>query len=94
MISFRLTQEEFDRCRDLCFRNGLRSVSEMARVAINLLLDQPSRTAAGTIECRLAEVEARLHILALEIKRLSHLSEPVPLDGAAHPLTEFPHLRR
>ena len=94
MISFRLTQEEFDRCRDLCFRNGLRSVSEMARVAINLLLDQPSRAAAGTIECRLAEVEGKLQILALEIKKLSHPSETLTPDGSAYPLTEWPHLRR
>lgn len=94
MISFRLTQEEFDRCRDLCFRNGLRSVSEMARVAINLLLDQPSRVAAGTLECRLSEVEARLHILALEIKRLSHQSENVPAGGSVCEITELSHLRR
>ncbi len=47
MISFRLTADEYDKCRELCFAQGLRSVSEMARAAINLLLQQPDRLPAG-----------------------------------------------
>ena len=78
MISFRLKREEFDQCRDLCFRNGMRSVSEMARVAIKLLLEQPSRASEGSIECRLSDVECRLNMLALEIKRVNHNSEALP----------------
>ena len=79
MVSFRLTDHEFERCRDLCFRNGMRSVSEMARVAINLLIEQPSRASDGAIESRIAELEARLHILALQMKKLSqNAEEPDP----------------
>lgn len=85
MISFRLTPEEYDRCRELCFTQGLRSVSEMARAGINLLLQRPERVSHETLESRVAELEGRLHMLALEIKRLQQNSAAPPSshDGAA-----------
>lgn len=70
MISFRLTAEEYDRCRQLCYDQGLESVSEMARAAINLLLQQPTRAPQHVLESRVAELESRLHLLALELKRI------------------------
>lgn len=69
MISFRLTAEEYDKFRELCFIHGIRSVSEMARAAINLLLQQPTRAPQEALESRVAELEGRLHILALEMKK-------------------------
>jgi hypothetical protein len=71
MISFRLTSEEYQRFRELCFTNGIRSVSEMARAAINLLLQQPGRAPQEAIESRVADLEGRLNILALELKQLN-----------------------
>ncbi len=71
MISFRLTAGEFDRCREICFTQGIRSVSEMARVAINLLLQQPSRVPQEALEARVADLEGRLQMVALELKRLN-----------------------
>ena len=70
MISFRLSEEEYDRFRDLCFSQGIRSVSEMARTAINMLLQQPARAPQENLESRVSELEGRVHILALELKRL------------------------
>lgn len=67
MVSFRLTEEEYDRLRALCFTNGVRSVSEMARAALNHLLRQPARVQPETVECRLAELEGRVQMLALEL---------------------------
>ena len=69
MISFRLTSEEYERFRELCFTNGIRSVSEMARAAINLLLQQPARAPQEALEGRVSELEGRLHMLALEMKQ-------------------------
>ena len=71
MISFRLTPDEYDKCRELCYSRGLRNVSEMARAGIALLLQQPTRAPQGSLEARVAELEGRLHILGLELKRLS-----------------------
>jgi len=70
MISFRLTPEEYDRCRELCYTQGLRSVSEMARAGINLLLQQPTRVPQETLETRVSDLEGRVRMLALEVKRL------------------------
>jgi hypothetical protein len=78
MISFRLTTEEYERFRELCFTNGIRSVSEMARAAINLLLQQPARAPQEALEGRVAELEGRLHMLALEIKQFSSVRPQPP----------------
>ena len=70
MISFRLTAEEYENFRKLCFSHGVRSVSEMARTAINMLLTEPEKAQQQTVECRLSELEGRLHMLAMEIRQL------------------------
>ena len=80
MISFRLTAEEYERFRELCFTNGIRSVSEMARAAINLLLQQPARAPQEALEGRVAELEGRLHMLALEMKQISSMRPQPPLN--------------
>jgi len=71
MISFRLSAEEYDKFRELCFTRGIRSVSEMARAAIGMLLHQPARASQESLESRVSELEGRLHILAMEIKKIS-----------------------
>lgn len=84
MISFRLTAEEYDRFRDLCYTHGIRSVSEMARTAINMMLTQPSRGPQEALETRVSELESRLHLLSLEIKKLNqHSAAPsIPANVA------------
>lgn len=71
MISFRLTAEEYEKFRELCFAQGIGSLSEMARAAINMLLQQPARAPQEALESRVTELEGRLHMLALELKKLS-----------------------
>jgi len=71
MISFRLTEEEHERFRQLCFTRGIRSVSELARSAMNTYLEEPSRITRSAIESRVGELESRIHLLALEVKKLT-----------------------
>jgi hypothetical protein len=71
MISFRLTAEEYDRFRELCSTCGTRSVSELARAAINSLLKQPAHVPEEALEYRVAELEGRVNMLRLELKRLA-----------------------
>lgn len=87
MISFRLTAEEYDKFRELCFAQGIRSVSEMARAAMHLLVQQPARMPQEALESRVAEIEGRLHVLALEIKKLSHAGMS---KAASAPDSSFP----
>jgi Arc/MetJ-type ribon-helix-helix transcriptional regulator len=82
MISFRLTSEEYERFRELCFTNGIRSVSEMARAAINLLLQQPARAPQEALEGRVAELEGRLHMLALEMKQFASARSQSAMNSA------------
>ena len=77
MISFRLTEDEYHRCRQLCFAHGIRSVSEMARAGINLLLQHPEKAPQEALENRVAELEGRIHILGLELKRMAQSAEPI-----------------
>ncbi len=71
MVSFRLSAEEYEKFREFCFTSGIRSVSEMARVAINTLVQEPGRAGRESLEARVSDLEGRLHILALEIKSLN-----------------------
>lgn len=71
MVTFRLSEQEYERFRELCFVRGIRSVSEMARLAINMLSQQPARVPREALEMRVAELEGRIHLLALEVKKLN-----------------------
>jgi hypothetical protein len=71
MISFRLTAEEYRRFCELCLACGAKSVSELARNAINSLLQQPAQVPKA-IEYRVSELEDRLNILNVELNELSH----------------------
>jgi len=72
MISFRLTLGEYKRFRELCFTHGVRSVSELARAAIHMLLQQSAQVPQQSLESRVAAMEGRLHMLSLEIRLLSY----------------------
>ena len=50
----------------------------MARAAINMLLKEPARAPEGALEVRVSELEGRLHMLALEIKKINQHHTPVP----------------
>jgi len=89
MISFRLSAEEYERFRDLCFAQGANTVSEMARAAINLLLQEPSRASRQTLESRVAQLEGQISSLCLEIKRLSATRASDGLTEAASLISEW-----
>jgi hypothetical protein len=71
MISFRLTAEEYKRFQELCFTSGIGSVSEMARSAINLMLKEPARAPQEALEGRVAELEGRIHMLAMDMRQMN-----------------------
>jgi uncharacterized small protein (DUF1192 family) len=68
MISFRLSVDEYDRCRQLCLERGIASVSEFARSALDLLSHQPS---PETLENRVATLEARIEQLRAELESMA-----------------------
>jgi hypothetical protein len=70
MISFRLTAEEYHRFCDLCSTCGTRSVSALARAAINSLMKQPAQVPEEALEYRVTELEGRVNVLSLEFRKL------------------------
>ena len=64
MISIRLSEDEYQGLRRLCAVTGARSVSDLARDAMNLLLK--GGTTADGLGARMDEV--RTHMRALERK--------------------------
>ena len=71
MVSFRVSLDEYESFRELCLTYGIRSVSELARVGVNLLREKPSHTPRMALEARMGIVEARLRMLTLKIDELS-----------------------
>jgi hypothetical protein len=86
MISFRLTRDESEMLRRVCFTQGIKSVSEMARAAIKMLLQEPQRAPNEAIESRVAELGGRVHVLFLELKRL----DPTPMSLPVHFSSKLP----
>jgi Arc/MetJ-type ribon-helix-helix transcriptional regulator len=71
LISVRLTEEEYEQLRHLCDCQGLRTVSEIARAGITILLQEPERVSAESLSARVTSLETRMQLLAREMKRLS-----------------------
>jgi hypothetical protein len=88
MVSFRLTADEYDRFREFCTTCGTRSVSELARVAINSLLKQPVQASSEALASRVAELEGRVHMLGLEFRKLRQGADGEALDEAIAKLPE------
>jgi len=87
MISFRLSAEEYEKYREFCFTSGMRSVSEMARAAINMLLQQPDRAPREALETRVSDLEGRLHMLSLEVK---HINQNAAAGRIPTPTAQIP----
>ncbi len=64
MISFRLSDEEYNEIRHLCFTRGIASVSEMARAALAWMLQQSQTNSYDCLEARVAQIEERLNALS------------------------------
>lgn len=85
MISFRLTDEEYERFRRLCVTRGLRNVSELVRSAVNQLLesvDEGPPKPGVNIEARVGTLESRIADLALAVADIERR-----LDGDGNTFT-------
>jgi hypothetical protein len=87
MVSFRLTEEEYERFRRVCMSTGLRNVSELVRVAVNQLMNdistvpETSPELGTNIHLRVATLEAQLAELASHFQRLKTIHFAPSADG-------------
>jgi len=72
MISFRLTDEEYERFRRLCLARGLRNVSELVRTAVNQMLEtlESGPVTHSEIEFRVGRLESQVADLNLAVAKI------------------------
>lgn len=77
LITFRLTEEEYEQFLNVCYANGPASVSEMARVAVNRLVEQPGHATDEALTSLVKDLEARMRLLVRELNKLTARSSAV-----------------
>jgi Arc/MetJ-type ribon-helix-helix transcriptional regulator len=71
MVSIRLSDDEYRRLKEMTQAQGARSVSDVARTAMQLML--AAHEGEATIESRVQELDGRVSVLGDEVERLSLL---------------------
>jgi len=83
MICFRVSEDEYSGLKNLCVNEGARSVSDMARDAVNRLIANQSWQ-KKPLETVIAGLHGRMEALDLEVKRLATaLNGQAPIRGVA-----------
>jgi len=77
MVSFRLSQDEYEHLMDLSLADSARSVSEFARAAL-CRLQVGSSTLAEPSVPRLERLEGVVQELAVDLRKLRRLVESLP----------------
>ena len=80
MVTFRLSFDEYERLRGFCQSKGQRSVSDLARTALQAMVD---RGDVPDFQARLSDMELRLHLLSQEVGRLRQGSEQTSFTAMA-----------
>lgn len=73
MVSFRLSGEEYRLLQGACERAGARSVSELARSAMQRVILDTGTLPIDSTEANLRELQIKLDVLSTEVDRLSRL---------------------
>jgi hypothetical protein len=76
MVSIRLSDEEYRKLHEACSASGARSVSDLAREAMHLIIDGKTNGHGpaklnGAVDERLDEMHGKLESLQAEVARLS-----------------------
>ncbi len=74
-ISIRLSDDEYGALRDVCESQGVRSLSDFARLAIDNLIVGGGMNAQVTVKTRLDVLNSRVDVLDLAVERLAGIFE-------------------
>jgi len=77
MISFRLSNEEYDTYREACAKVGIRSLSELARAGMQQFFSNHN---GRDVDDKLRDLRHRIQFLSLELERITE--EVKRRDGA------------
>jgi hypothetical protein len=70
MVSLRVTERDYARLLKLCDREGVRSLSALARIALHRFANRPDTGVDGGAQERLLAAERRLDSLEVQVRRL------------------------
>jgi hypothetical protein len=71
MVTFRVTMEEYHSLEAACMARRVRSISELARAAVQQWVGEASLS--NPLDSELQEIERRIQALAKELERLQHV---------------------
>jgi hypothetical protein len=83
MVSFRLSGEEYRLLQGACERAGARSVSELARSAMQRIILDTGSLPTDSTEAHLRELQIKLDVLSAEVDRLSRLIRTPSLSATS-----------
>jgi len=75
IVTFRLTDEEFQRFKTLCAANGTRSVSEVARFAIESVIHGDIALPEAQLRAQIRQLDDKVALLDRKIEDISRLVE-------------------
>lgn len=73
MISFRLSDEEYEHLLELCQSQGARSLSDLARGAMQSLIENGGANGGVDIHERISHLDGRVKVLDRAVERLSQM---------------------
>jgi hypothetical protein len=73
MVSFRLSREEYRLLQGACSKSGARSVSELARSAMQRIILDADLIEHGSTDAELRQLQMQFSVLSAEVDRLSRL---------------------
>ena len=82
-VNFRLSEDEYEHLRKVCAASGARSLSDLARSAVNKLVDQNVWSSDRFLEGVVRRLDLQVAELSRQLQRLAQLVEGD--TGAAGP---------
>ena len=74
MISFRLSDDEYQQLMEMCLATNTRSMSQMARTAIHEFLEHGPAASDNDLHQKVAQLEQRVTELSVELERFCRSS--------------------
>jgi hypothetical protein len=73
MVSFRLSPEEYTRFREVCTKKGVRSISDLARVAMTIIASE--EVEIDPLSDQVRDIRRQVQSLSIELDRISDVVE-------------------
>lgn len=75
LVSFRLSEDEYDGLKNTCIILGVRSISDFARVAVSSAIGERLKTPPNSLETKVMKLDESVGQLNGEVQQLRGLVE-------------------